>query len=72
MDLREEFMVVEDTVLCLAHLLLIVLHSLGAVGAFVELIHLQKPRFIVITVAKNIQYHFWGPSKFGGPLLQPF
>src|SRR6218665_1711582 len=32
----------------------------------------KKPRFIVITVAKNIQYHFGGPSKFGGPGLPSF
>ena len=52
----------EDSVLYLAYLL-----------SVVELLHLQKPRFTaIITVAKNIQYDFWGPSKFGGPGLQPF
>src|SRR6218665_903326 len=53
----------------MAHLLFIVFHSLGAVA---ELLHLQKSRFTVIAVAKNLQYDFWGPSKFGGPRLQPF
>src|SRR6218665_545049 len=46
-----------------------VLHSLGAVA---ELLHMQKSRFKVVAVAKNLQYDFWGPSKFGGPRLQPF
>ena len=34
-------------------------------GAVAELLHLQKSRFKVIAVAKNLQYDFGGPSKFG-------
>src|SRR6218665_1833007 len=41
-------------------------------GAVAELLHLQKSRFTVIAVAKNLLYDFWGPSKFGGPRLQSF
>ena len=40
--------------------------SVTLVHAFVaELLHLQKPRFTVITVAKNLQYDFGAPQNSG-------
>src|SRR6218665_1649283 len=69
MSLRGSFWYEIGQCLISGTLLVIVLHSLGAVA---ELLHLQNSRFKVIAVAKNLQYDFEGPSKFGGPRLQPF
>src|SRR6218665_3809464 len=69
MSLRGSFWYEIRQCLISGTLLVIVLHSLGAVA---EPLHLQKSRFKVIAVAKNLQYYFGGPSKFGGPRLQPF
>src|SRR6218665_1115717 len=69
MNLRGSFWYAIRQCLISGTLLVIVLHSLGAVA---ELLHLQKSRFKVIAVAKNLQYDFGDPSKFGGPRLQPF
>jgi len=62
MSLRGSFWYEIRQCLISGTLLVIVLHSLGAVA---ELLHLQKSRFKVIAVAKNLQYDFGGPSKFG-------
>src|SRR6218665_2717405 len=69
MSLRGSFWYEIRQCLISGTLLVIVLHSLGAVA---ELLPLQKSRFKVTAVAKNLQYDFGGPSKFGGPRLQPF
>src|SRR6218665_3494396 len=47
-------------------------HCLSFTGGCCELLHLQKSQFTVIAIAKNLQCDFGGPSKFGGPRLQPF